>query len=181
MEPISATIAIIAAAKSAVETAQSIKDLGSSLEKLFDSHEGAEKKEKRKQASTRRQQVLRMRAGDEGYDDDTSISSVANQIIEQKNQALELKSLADEINRKWPSGPGEKPTWDQIIEQRQKLLKEKAEAKKRAKEAALQKKLDDKVFWHKVLVESGKVVFLLCFVAGIGWFLYYAASAPKIR
>ena len=176
MEPISATIAIIAAAKSAVETAQSIKDLGGSLEKLFDSHEGAEKKKKKKVAKTRRQQILRMRSGDEDYDDETSISSVADQVIEEKNTALELKALANEIDKRWGHG-----TWNQILDQRQKLLKEKAEAKKQAKEAALQKKLDDKVFWHKVLVESGKVVFLLCFVAGVGWFLYYAASAPKIR
>ena len=176
MEPISATIAIIAAAKSAVETAQSIKDLGGSLEKLFDSHEGAEKKKKKKVAKTRRQQILRMRSGDEDYEDETSISSVADQVIEEKNTALELKALANEIDKRWGHG-----TWNQILDQRQKLLKEKAEAKKQAKEAALQKKLDDKVFWHKVLVESGKVVFLLCFVAGVGWFLYYAASAPKIR
>lgn len=176
MEPISATIAIIAAAKSAVETAQSIKDLGGSLEKLFDSHEGAEKKKKKKVAKTRRQQILRMRSGDEDYDDETSISSVADQVIEEKNTALELKALANEIDKRWGHG-----TWNQILDQRQNLLKEKAEAKKQAKEAALQKKLDDKVFWHKVLVESGKVVFLLCFVAGVGWFLYYAASAPKIR
>ena len=176
MEPISATIAIIAAAKSAVETAQSIKDLGGSLEKLFDSHEGAEKKKKKKVAKTRRQQILRMRSGDEDYEDETSISSVADQVIEEKNTALELKALANEIDKRWGHG-----TWNQILDQRQKLLKEKAEAKKQAKEAALQKKLDDKVFWHKVLVESGKVVFLLCFVAGVGWFLYYAATTPKVR
>ena len=137
---------------------------------------GEEKTKKRKVAKTRRQQILRMRSGDEDYEDETSISSVADQVIEEKNTALELKALANEIDKRWGHG-----TWNQILDQRQKLLKEKAEAKKQAKEAALQKKLDDKVFWHKVLVESGKVVFLLCFVAGVGWFLYYAASAPKIR
>ena len=35
MEPISATIAVIAAAKGAVETASNIKDIGQSLEALF--------------------------------------------------------------------------------------------------------------------------------------------------
>ncbi len=87
MEPVSATIAIIAAAKSAVETAQNIKDIGGSLEKLFSSHEGEEKKQKRKKATTRRQQVLRMRAGDEGYDDETSISAVANSGLGGKAKA----------------------------------------------------------------------------------------------
>jgi hypothetical protein len=176
MEPISATIAIIAAAKSAVETAQSIKDLGSSLEKLFDSHEGAEKKKKRNVATTRRQQILRMRSGDEGYDDDTSISAVANQVLEEKQKQIALEGLAKEINRKWGHG-----TWEQILDQRKKLLKEKAEAKKLAKERARQQKIDDKIFWHKVLVETGKVTFILCVVGFIGWWLHYAATTPKVR
>jgi hypothetical protein len=176
MEPISATLAVIAAAKQAVNAANSIKDIGNSLEKLFSSHEGEEKTKKRQVAKTRRQQILRMRSGDEDYDDETSISSVANKVIEEKNTALELKALADEIDKKWGQG-----TWSQIIDQRQKLLKEKAEAAKVAKEKARQKKADDKVFWHKVLVESGKVVFLLCVISGIGWFLYYASTVPKGR
>ena len=60
-------------------------------------------------------------------------------------------------------------------------MKEKAEAKKLAKEKARQQKIDDKVFWHKVLVESGKVVFLLAVIVGIGWFLHYASTVPKGR
>ena len=176
MEPISATVAIIAAAKQAVGVAKNIKDIGDTLDQLFNSHEGAEKKKKKQVAKTRRQQILRMRSGDEGYEDETSISSVANQVIEEKNTALELKALADEIDKKWGKG-----TWSQILDQRQKLLKEKAEAKKLAKEKARQQKIDDKVFWHKVLVESGKVVFLLAVIVGIGWFLHYASTVPKGR
>ena len=176
MEPVSATIAIIAAAKSAVETAQNIKDIGGSLEKLFSSHEGEEKKQKRKKATTRRQQVLRMRAGDEGYDDETSISAVANSVMEEKQKQLALEGLAKEIDKKWGHG-----TWSQILDQRQKLLAEKAEAAKVAKAKARQQKIDDKIFWHKVLVESAKVVFLLLVIGGIGWWLHYAANAPKVR
>ena len=176
MEPISATIAIIAAAKSAVEAAKNVQDIGATLEQLFSSHEGAEKKQKRQVAQTRRQQVLRMRSGDEGYDDETSISAVANKVLEEKQKDLALKSLAAEIDKKWGAS-----TWSQILEQRQHLLKEKKKAIKVAKEKARQKKADDKVFWHKVLIETGKVVFLLVFVAGVGWFLYYAATAPKVR
>ena len=84
MEPISATIALITAAKGAVETAKNIKDIGNSLEALFSDSEKAEKKPKKgkNKPSTRMQQVLRMRSGDEGYDDDTSISAVANKVLE---------------------------------------------------------------------------------------------------
>ena len=71
MEPVSTTIAAIAAVKGAIETAKNIKDIGNSLENLFSDHENAEEKPKKKQKgktkpSTRRQQVLRMRAGDAG-------------------------------------------------------------------------------------------------------------------
>ena len=42
MEPVSTTIAAIAAVKGAVETAKNIKDIGNSLENLFAAHERAE-------------------------------------------------------------------------------------------------------------------------------------------
>ena len=89
MEPVSTTIAAIAAVKGAVETAKNIKDIGNSLENLFADHERAEEKPKKKQKGkkkpkTRMQQVLRMRSGDEGYDDETSISAVANKVLEDK-------------------------------------------------------------------------------------------------
>ena len=66
MEPISATIAAIALAKKAVDTARDVKDIGNSLEALFSDHEEQEKKPKKKkgktQPKTRMQQVLRMRS-----------------------------------------------------------------------------------------------------------------------
>ena len=43
MEPISATIAAIALAKKAVDTARDVKDIGNSLEALFSDHEEQEK------------------------------------------------------------------------------------------------------------------------------------------
>ena len=176
MEPVSATLALIAATKTAVEAAKNVKDIGTTLDQLFSSQEGAEKKQKRKKATTRRQQILRMRSGDEGYDDDTSISAVANQVLDEKQKQLALEGLAKEIDKKWGHG-----TWSQILDQRQKLLAEKAEAAKVAKAKARQQKIDDKIFWHKVLVESAKVVFLLLVIGGIGWWLHYAANAPKVR
>ena len=48
MEPISATIAAIAAVRGAVETASNIKDIGSSLENLFSESEKKEKNPKKK-------------------------------------------------------------------------------------------------------------------------------------
>jgi hypothetical protein len=178
MEPISATIALITAAKGAVETAKNIKDIGNSLEALFSSHEGGTKESKKgkKKPNTRMQQVLRMRSGDEGYDDDTSISAVANKVLEEKQKALALQNLAKEVDRKWGAG-----TWEEIKKQRTKLLNEKKASEQLIKENALRKAKDDKVFWHKFWVEAGKVALILVFASLIVGFVMWAATAPKIR
>jgi hypothetical protein len=182
MEPISATIALIAAAKGAVETASNIKDIGSSLEALFSDSEKDTKKKKKPTptAKSRMQQVLRMRTGEgtEAYEENsTSYASVANDVLQKKQQALALKSLASEINKKWPSGPGEKSTWEQIIDQRQRLLKEKAAADQLAKETALQKKAADRAFWKHALLICAQVGMLFCFVGLIVVFLWWASTA----
>ena len=91
------------------------------------------------------------------------------------------KKLKAEINRKWPSKPGQPSTWDQILVQRKKLLAQRAAADQLAKENALRKAKADKLFWHKVAVEAGKILILCAVVTAIGAFLYYAATAPKIR
>ena len=132
MEPVSTTIAAIAAVKGAIETAKNIKDIGNSLENLFSDHEKAEEKPKKKKGktkpSTRMQQVLRMRSGDQGYDDDTSISAVANKVLEDKQKALALQGLARELDRKWGAG-----TWEEIKSQRTKLIAAKEASNKIAK------------------------------------------------
>ena len=179
MEPISATIAVIAAAKGAVEAASNIKDIGNSLETLFSDSEKEEKKPKKKgknKPNTRMQQVLRMRSGDEGYDDDTSISAVANKVLEDKQKALALQGLAREIDKKWGKG-----TWEEIKKQRTKLIAEKKASEQLLKENALRKAKADKIFWHKFWVETGKVVLIFLFVGIMIGFVMWAATAPKIR
>ena len=178
MEPISATIAVIAAAKGAVEAASNIKDIGNSLETLFSDSEKAEKKPKKgkNKPNTRMQQVLRMRSGDEGYDEDTSISAVANKVLEEKQKALALQGLAKERDRKWGSG-----TWEQIKKQRTKLIAEKKASEQLLKENALRRAKASKVFWHKFWIEAGKVVLIFLFVGLMIGFVMWASTAPKIR
>ena len=176
MDPVTIA-ASIAAVKTAIGAAKNIKDIGYSLENLFSNHEKAEDTSKKKQKgktkpTTRMQQVLRMRAGDEGYDDETSISAVANKHFQAKAAAAELESLAREIDRKWGQG-----TWGQILQQRKKLLAEKAASEQLAKENALRKAKDDKIFWHKVVVESGKVLLIICFAGLVVLFLWWASTA----
>ena len=175
MEPVSTTIAAIAAVKGAVETAKNIKDIGNSLENLFSDHENAEEKPKKKKGknkpSTRMQQVLRMRSGDEGYDDDTSISAVANKVLEDKQKAIALKNLAVEVDRKWGAG-----TWEEIKKQRTKLIAAKEASDKIAKENALRKARADKIFWAKVLLEGRNVLIILVMVVSLYYFLSWACK-----
>jgi len=175
MDPVTIA-ASIAAVKSAIGAAKNIQSIGHSLDGLFKAQEEHKKKKQKAKPSTRMQQVLRMRAGDEGYDDDTSISAVANQVLEEKKTQAAIASLAKEIDRKWGRG-----TWDQILQQRKKLLAERAAADQLAKENALRKAKADKIFWHKVLVETGKVVLVLLFAGAMVGFVMWAATAPKIR
>jgi hypothetical protein len=175
MDPVTIA-ASIAAVKTAIGAAKNIQSIGHSLDGLFKAQEEHKKKKAKAKPSTRMQQVLRMRAGDEGYDDDTSISAVANQVLEEKKTQAAIASLAKEIDRKWGRG-----TWNQILQQRKKLLAERAAADQLAKETALRKAKDDKIFWHKVLVESGKVLLVLLFAGMMIGFVYWAATAPKIR
>ena len=180
MEPISTTIAAIAAVRGAVETASNIKDIGNSLENLFSDHESTEKEPKKKKGKTkpktRMQQVLRMRSGDEGYDDDTSISAVANKVLEQKQKKLALENLAKEVDRKWGRG-----TWAEIKKQRAELIAEKKAADQLIKENALKKAKASKIFWHNFWIEAGKVAVIVIFVGLMVGFVMWAATAPKIR
>ena len=175
MDPVTIA-ASIAAVKTAIGAAKNIQSIGHSLEGLFHAQEEQKKKKGKAKPTTRMQQVLRMRAGDEGYDDETSISAVANQVLAEKQNTRALENLATEIDNKWGSG-----TWNQILQQRKKLLAEKAASEQLVKENALKKAKDDKIFWHKVLVEAGKVAIILFFVVLIVGFVMWAATAPKIR
>jgi hypothetical protein len=175
MDP--ATIGMaITAARAAVGAAKQIQSVGHALDGVFSAHEQHKKKKAKKKPKTRMQQVLRMRSGDEDYDDETSISAVANQVLEEKQNRLELESLAREIDKKWGKG-----TWQQILQQRKRLLAEKAAAEQLAKENALKKKKADKIFWHNFWVEAGKVVLIILFAGMMIGFVYWAANAPKLR
>jgi hypothetical protein len=174
MEPISATLAAIAAVRGAVETASNIKDISNSLETLFSNHEQKEKKGKKKEKKkpkTRMQQILRMRAGDADYDDDTSYSAVANKVLEEKQKTLALQGLAKEINKKWGSG-----TWEEIKKQREKLIAKKEAANKSAKEKAKIKEMHSKIFWNKVIVEGGNVIIIIIILVGFYYFLNWACK-----
>ena len=184
MDPVSSIGLAITAARTAVSAAKGIQSIGHALDGVFKASEEQKKKKQKKTPRTRMQQVLRIRSGgsDSDYEDDTSWSSVANKHLEDMQTQQALASLAKELNRKWPSKPGEKSTWDQIVDQREKLLAERAAADQLAKETALKKAKADKLWWHKCWIEAGKAGIIILFAGLVIGFIYWAATTSvKIR
>ena len=164
MEPISTTLAAIALVKAGLSHANDLKDIAGGLDKLFHATENKPKKVKKKLPKTRMQQLLRMKAGDANYDDDTSISAVANDILEQKRNERALSNLAIEIDNKFGRG-----TFELIKEEREKRLATKVKNTEKAKIRAKHQKEEDDKFYDKMfgyLIEAGKLILVLG-VAGV--------------
>ena len=179
MDPITIA-ASIATVKGVINTAKDVKEIGNALGDLFhqqQQHEKQKKKPKKgKKPTTRMQQVLRIRAGDEGYDDDTSISAVANDVLAEKANYLALQGLAKEIDIKWGKG-----TWSSIKEEQTKRIKEHKEAVKKAKKRAREQAEEDWMLYKKIAIESGKALFLILFISGLVWWLLYAAEQGSTK
>jgi len=159
MDPVTIGIAI-AGAKKLVETCSDIKDLSGSLEHLFSA---SETKPKPKKKLSHNQKVLQQRTGEEGTDDDTSFSSVAADILAQKQNEIALTNLSYEIDRKWGSG-----TFDLIKDERAKRIK-KAKANK-IEAAERSDELMDKIrYW---LIESCKLIAVIVVVGLIGYYIW---------
>ena len=166
MDPVTIGAAI-AGVKAAVGAAKNIQSIGHSLEGLFHAQEEHKKNQAKKQPESRQQQVLRMRAGDADYDDDTSISSVANSVLAEKQNQIQLESLAREIDIKWGAG-----TWKAILAEREKRI----EQKEKNKVLAIKKAKADKAFWHNVARDVTKGFFIIAAIVGMVFFLMWAAE-----
>ena len=166
MEPISTTVAAVALVQAGLEHASDFKDIAGSLDNLFSATENKPKKPRKKLPQTRMQQILRMKAGDADYDDDTSISSVATDILEQKQNERALHNLGVEIDNKWGRG-----TFDLIKEERAKRLAIKDKATEKAKAAAKEHKEADAAMWNTIysyvvgFIQVGGII-IVTFVVG---------------
>jgi hypothetical protein len=98
------------------------------------------------------------------------ISSVANDVLEARQQEAAIASLKKEIDRKWGQG-----TWDSIVDEREKRVAAKAEKQKKAKAAAAAKASEDKAFWDSVyhwMLEGFKLVGVLAAAVVVGAILW---------
>ena len=172
MDPLTVAAAI-SATRTLVKSARGISDIAHGIDNLFQAKEQHSKNKNKSQnkPKTRMQQVLRMRSGDQSYDDDTAISAVANDVLEKKQIDRDLEILEREIDRKWGSG-----TWDSILDERKKRVREQKEKTKKRREAAKRKAEDDKEFYKTIASWAGQILIIISAVGGLVWFLIWAAN-----
>ena len=175
MDP--ATIATaIAGTKLLVKGAKDISEITKSLDSVFSAKEAHEKNVKKPTDSvaSKNQNILEKRAHDDGKD--TDISTVANEVIQQKQLEASLKDLEYEINRKYPVPYGEKKTWDLIIEKREEKIKQKKERAKKRKEKQALAKEESREFWQKVWMYLWQSIVTILALGGLIMFLRWAAE-----
>ena len=177
MDPITIAAAI-AATKTLVKSAKGVQEIAHGLDGLFQAKEQHENNKDHKAGSSigkKNKSILQKRAKDDGSE--TSMSSAAAAVIEEKQLKQQLDDLKTEINTKWPSKPGEKSTWELILEERKKRIADK-------KERENQEKIDAEERAEKrkaMLIEVAKGLAVIVIAGGIGWFLYWAAtSGPAV-
>jgi CHASE3 domain sensor protein len=167
MDPASIGIAI-AATRSLLRGAKNVRDIASGLDDLFAAESEAAKNKKKGQPRTRTQQVVGIRSGDDNYADETSLSNVVSDVLEDRQNEMNKKALIKEIQAKWG-----KDAWAQI---EQEMAKRK-EAQKKRKEAARAKALENKLFWKKVAMETLKGAVVIAVIAGFVIWLWYLAES----
>jgi len=178
MDPLTIAAAV-AATKTLVKSARGVQEIVHGLDGVFQAQDDHEKNKNHKPGNSigeKNKAILQKRAKDDGGDE--SISAAAAAVIEQKQLDQQIADLREEINRKWPSKPGEKSTWDQILAERENRVAAKKEREKREKIEAEERAERRK----KILIEIGKGFAVLIVAGGLVWFLWWAAtSGPAVR
>lgn len=178
MDPITIAAAI-AATKTLVKSARGVQEIAHGLDGLFQAKEQHENNKDHKAGSSigkKNKSILQKRAKDDGSE--TSMSSAAAAVIEEKQLKQQLDDLKTEINSKWPSKPGEKSTWELILEEREKRIADKKEREKQEKIEAEERAEHRK----EILIEVAKGLVVIIIAGGIAWFLWWAAtSGPAVR
>ena len=171
--------AAIGATKTLLRSARGVQEIMHSVDGILHAKDEHEKNKDHKPGSSigeKNKAILKKRAKDDGGDE--SISAAAAAVIEQKQLDQQISDLKDEINRKWPSKPGEKSTWDQILAEREKRIAEKKERERLEKIEAEERAERRKA----MLIQLAQGVVVLAVAGGIGWFLWWAAtSGPAVK
>ena len=163
VDPVTVGMAI-GAAKLAVKACSDIKGISESLETLFNAADN-----KKKKPSTEMQKALRERIGEDGDIDETSISNVANDVLEQKKNELNLVLLGKEIDKKFGFG-----SWDEILVEREKRKQQKLIDESKAAIAArfVDESEKPKPIWLKALLIALQAGVVVGAIFGIGYVIF---------
>jgi len=174
MDPVTIATAI-ATTRTLVKSAKHVKDIAKGLDDLFTAQEAEQKPEAKGKPKSRTQQIINIRAkeGDDAFDDDTSLGSVAADVLEQEQIARNLKSLEREIDNKWGKG-----TFKKIELERSKRIAEKHKKKREQREEAQRKAEEEKSFCVKMALEILKGLTVVGLVVG-GVFLVIYLKANQ--
>ena len=178
MDPLTIAAAI-AATKTLVKSARGVQEIAHGLDGIFHAKEQHEQNKSHDPGSSigkKNKSILQKRAKDDGSE--TSVSSAAAAVIEEKQLQQQIEDLKDEINRKWPSKPGEKSTWELILQEKDKRVAAKKEREKQEKLDAEERAERRKA----ILIEVAKGLAVAVVAGGIAWFLWWAATyGPAVR
>ena len=165
VDPVTVGMAI-GAAKLAVKACSDIKAIAKSLDVLF---EASDNNNKDKKPRTEMQKALRARTGEDADIDETSIASVANSVLEQKQNELNLRLLGKEIDRKFGFG-----SWDEILVEREKRQKQKIIDESTAAIAArfVDESDQPKPKWLQALLIALQVGVIAGATVGIGYVIF---------
>ena len=168
MDPVTIAAAI-ATTRTLVKSAKGVKDIAQGLDHLFKAQEEEKTAEKGKPKS-RTQQIINIRAkeGDEAFDDETSLGSVAADVLEKEQIDRNLKALQREIDNKWGKG-----TFEKIKLERSKRIAEKHKKKREQREEAQRRAEEEKSFWKRIALETVKAISVIAFVGGGIYLLMY--------
>lgn len=163
MDPVTTIAAAISTTRLLVKSAKGIKDIAQGMDQLFAAQEDHKKAEEKGKPKSRNQQVVAIRAGEgeDAYDDETSLGSVAADVLEKEQLARNLKALEREIDAKWG-----KSTFKKIQLEQSKRRAHRVKVQREKKEEAMRKAEAEKSFWVKFGLETLKAIFLIAFVGG---------------
>ena len=164
VDPVTVGMAI-GAAKLAVKACSDIKAISKSLDVLFEASDN----NKKKKPSTEMQKALRERIGEDGDIDETSIANVANDVLEQKKNDLNLVLLGKEIDKKFGFG-----SWDEILVEREKRQKQKLIDESKAAIAArfVDESDQRKPKWVQALLIALQAGVVVGAIFGIGYVIF---------